>query len=566
MESLQTLKDVLEYINTQYAEHPAVSFVGETPLTYGDFYAKVLQVQAYLKEQGIQKGDHIALFSESMPHWSVTYFAITSMGAVAVPILPDFHPNEVQHIIRHAHCKMVFVSQTLLPKIEDAHFENVRKIIIINTFKPFEEEQSGKDGIKELLDKGSKEFTKITKAALKITQKSESAELQPHDLAVIIYTSGTTGNSKGVMLSHYNIVSNALAILKVVHASPADRLLSVLPLSHAYEATVGMVAPLIAGCNIHYFAKPPTPRLLVAALQKVRPTIMLIVPLIIEKIYKTRIAPELNKKMILRLMQKVPSLRRFIFKKAGKKLLETFGGQLQVMPIGGALLSPEVEKFLFESEFPYAIGYGLTETSPIVAAMVKGMLKIHSTGPALSGIQIKIYDPDPQTGVGEIWVKGPNVMQGYYKDPERTADVLTKDGWFKTGDLGLLDGDGYLYIKGRIKNMILGPSGENIYPEQIEAILNEFDCVAESLVYDDHGKIVARVFLNYEELDKKFGINHLSETQVKEKIKELLETIRQKTNDQLAVYARISKIIEQTEPFEKTPTQKTKRYLYVNKD
>ncbi|RLD15000.1 long-chain fatty acid--CoA ligase, partial [candidate division KSB1 bacterium] len=207
-----------------------------------------------------------------------------------------------------------------------------------------------------------------------------------------------------------------------------------------------------------------------------------------------------------------------------------------------------------------------TETSPIIAAMIPGMLKLYSTGPALHGNQIKIQDPDPDSGVGEIWTKGPNVMLGYYKDPERTAEVLTEDGWFKTGDLGVLDEDGYLFIKGRIKNMILGPSGENIYPEQIEAILNNFDCIEESLVYDDHGKIVARVFLNYEELDKKFGINHLSETKVKEKIKELLETIRNKTNEQLAAYSRISKIIEQTEPFEKTPTQKTKRYLYVDRE
>lgn len=565
MQELKTLKDVLESAREKYSTYPALSFVGEQPMSYDEFYAKVQEVREYLKQQGIKKGDHIAILSESMPHWPVAYFAITTMGAVAVPILPDFHPNEVQHIIRHARCKMVFVSQTLLPKIEDAHFEKVQGVILINTLQPIKEHKS-KDGIKELIDKGNKEISKIAKGTFKKGAKAESAEILADDLAVLIYTSGTTGNSKGVMLSHYNIVSNALALLKVVKAGPSDRLLSVLPLSHAYEATVGMITPIIAGASIHYFNKPPTPRLLVSALQKVRPTIMLIVPLIIEKIYKTRIAPELNKKLILRLLQKVPGMRRFIYKKAGQKLLTTFGGALHLMAIGGALLSPEVEQFLFEAEFPYAIGYGLTETSPIIAAMIPGMLKLYSTGPALPGNQIKIQDPDPESGVGEIWTKGPNVMLGYYKDPERTAEVLTEDGWFKTGDLGVLDEDGYLFIKGRIKNMILGPSGENIYPEQIEAILNDFDCIEESLVYDDHGKIVARVFLNYEELDKKFGINHLSETKVKEKIKELLETIRNKTNEQLAAYSRISKIIEQTEPFEKTPTQKTKRYLYVDRE
>ncbi len=565
MENLTTLKDVLEYIHKQYPDRPAVTFVGDTPLTYRDLYRKVAEVSAYMQSIGIKKGDHVALLSESMPHWSVAYFAITTMGAVAIPILPDFHPNEIVHIIRHAHSKMVFVSENLLSKIEDAKLDEVKKIVLINTLEPLEKEES-KDALKEIIDKGSKEISKLKQAALKMAQKekAEPALPQPDDLAAIIYTSGTTGNSKGVMLTHRNLVSNAQAILKIVDVGPTDRLLSVLPLSHAYEKTIGMIAPFIQGASIHYFPKPPTPRLLITALQQVRPTVMLIVPLIIEKVYKTRIQPELNGKFILRAMQKIPGVRKFIIKKAGQKLLQSFGGALRYMPIGGALLAPDVEEFLYTAEFPYAIGYGLTETSPLIAAMIPGGLKLRSTGPAVPGVQLKIHDPDPQTGVGEIWVKGPNVMKGYYKDPERTAEVLTEDGWFKTGDLGYVDEDGYLFIKGRIKNMILGPSGENIYPEQIEAVLNEFECVAESLVYEDQGKIVARVFLNYEILDQKFGINHLSETQVKEKIKELLEEIRQKSNEQLAAYSRISKIIEQTEPFEKTPTQKTKRYLYVN--
>ncbi len=567
MEHLKTLKDVLEHINAKYGNLPAVSFVGQPPLTYGELYQKALELQLLLKNDGITKGDRVAILSESMPHWSIAYFAVTSMGAVAVPILPDFHQNQVQHILRHSKSKAVFVSQNQLAKIEDARFDDLKRIILLDTFQPYEEE--AKAAWQELIDRGSKEINKIKQAALKLRQKEESSaeseEPGPDDLAAIIYTSGTTGHSKGVMLSHFNIVSNAVAILKVVSVSTSDRLLSVLPLSHAYECTVGMVAPFIQGAHVHYFDKPPTPRLLMQAFQTVRPTIMLIVPLIIEKIYKTKIYPQLNGKLVIRSLQKIPFLRKAIIKKAGAKLLESLGGELRYLPIGGALLAPDVEKFLFEGGVPYAIGYGLTETAPIVAAMVPGQLKLRSTGPALPGIQIKIHDPDPATGVGEIWVKGPNVMQGYYKDPEKTAEVLTKDGWFRTGDLGLLDKDGYLYIKGRIKNMILGPSGENIYPEQIEAVLNEFEYVVESLVYEDQGKIVARVFLNYEELDRLFGINGLSETQVSERIRELLEKLRQEANAQLSSYSRISKIIEQTEPFEKTPTQKTKRYLYVNK-
>ncbi len=561
MEHLKTFKDLLEYVYQTHAEHPALSFVGEPSITYKEFYEKVHEVEAMLSKAGIEKGERVAILSESKPHWSIAFFAITAFSRVAVPILPDFHPNEVQHIIRHSQAKAIFISSAQLAKIEEARLDNLKQIIILDDFTPYQLES--KAPIKEIIDRGSKEIGKLKQAASKLTQRGATEAMLPEDLASIIYTSGTTGHSKGVMLSHYNIISNAISILKVVEVSPADRLLSVLPLSHAYECTVGMVAPFIAGASIHYFDKPPTPRLLLNAFQTVRPTFMLIVPLIIEKIYKTKILPQLNKNWLLRGIQKVPALRKVIIKKAGQKLYETFGGQLRYMPIGGALLAPDVEKFLFEADFPYAIGYGLTETSPIVAAMVKGNLKLRSTGRPIPGVQIKIHNPAPDTGEGEIWVKGPNVMKGYYRDPEKTAEVLTEEGWFRTGDLGVVDQDGFLFIKGRTKNVILGPSGENIYPEQIEAVLNEFECVAESLVYDDNGKITARVFLNYEEVDRKFGINHLSESQVREKVKELLETIRQQANERLSTFSRISRIIEQTEPFEKTPTQKTKRYLYV---
>ncbi|MCD6376825.1 MAG: AMP-binding protein [Caldisericaceae bacterium] len=561
MEHLKTLRDILEYLKQNHAPYPAVGFVGEAPITYGQFYDKVQELHELIKTLGIEPGERIAILSESKPQWSQAYFAITAFGRVAVPILPDFHQNEVQHILKHAKCQAIFVSSNQLAKIEDAKIDSLKHIILIDDFKLLKEED--KDPLKEIIDRGSKEINKLKQAASKLTQKSKEETPQPNDLAAFIYTSGTTGHSKGVMLSHYNIVSNAVTILKIVPATPKDRLLSVLPLAHAYECTVGMVAPFIGGASIHYFNQPPTPRLLLKAFQLIKPTIMLIVPLIIEKVYKTRIVPQLNKNWLLRSVQKVPALRKAIIKKAGKKLHESFGGQLHCMPIGGALLAPDVEKFMYEADFPYAVGYGLTETAPIVAGMVAPNRKLRSTGRAIPGVEIKIHNPDPQTGEGEIWVRGPNVMLGYYKDPEKTAEVLTEDGWFRTGDLGMLDEEGFLFIKGRLKNMILGPSGENIYPEQIESILNEFECVSESLVYEDNGKIVARVFLNYEEIDRKFGINHLSETQVREKIKELLENLRQQANEQLSHYSRISKIIEQTEPFIKTPTQKTKRYLYV---
>jgi len=527
----------------RFSQRPAVAFVADTPITYHDFYERVLAVTAMLEKMGVKTNDKVAILSANMPNWGVVYFAITYMGAVVVPLLPDFSEQEIKNVLEHSEAKAMFVSRALISKVEKLKIGSLKIRIHIEDFSVCRG--------KELL--------------FKLGAKPTNNYMVTEDmLASIIYTSGTTGKSKGVMLTHRNICSNAVASRSVQDITPDDRFLSILPLSHTYENTIGFVLPFISGSSIYYLRKVPTPAVLLPALELVKPTLMLSVPLIIEKIYRGKILPAFNDKKITRSLYQNPFFRKMLNRMAGKKLKAMFGGHLKFFGIGGAKLDKEVEAFLLEAKFPYAIGYGLTETSPLLAGVNPKQTKLQSTGPALQGVTLKINDPNPETGEGEIWAKGPNVMKGYYKEPELTKAVLTEDGWFKTGDLGYVDEDGYLFIKGRIKNMILGPSGENIYPEQIEAVLNEFECVAESLVYEEQGKIVARVFLNYEILDQKFGINHLSETQVKEKIKELLEEIRQKSNEQLAAYSRISKIIEQTEPFEKTPTQKTKRYLYVN--
>jgi long-chain acyl-CoA synthetase len=295
------------------------------------------------------------------------------------------------------------------------------------------------------------------------------------------------------------------------------------------------------------------------ALQRVKPTIVLSVPLIIEKIYKSRIHPQLSKNVALRQLMKIPAIRKRLHRVAGRKLLDTFGGELHLFCIGGAALAPDVEFFLREARFPYAIGYGLTETSPLVAGTDPSHTRYRSTGKALPGIQIRIADPDPETDEGEIHIRGPVLMQGYYQDPARTADVFTDDGWFRTGDLGVLDEEGYLYIRGRSKNVILGPSGKNIYPEEIEAALAEFDIVQESLVFQQGRQLVARVFLDYERL----STEGLSEQRARERIVALLDGLRRDVNERLSSFSRLHRLIEQREPFEKTPTQKIKRHLYV---
>ena len=440
--------------------------------------------------------------------------------------------------------------------------ESITNIFLIDDFSiiPL---QTKKDRLKEVMSEGRKEFAKLREAAMKMAGWL-SEEPTEDDIAAIIYTSGTTGHSKGVVLTHKNLTFNAVDTLKIQKIVETDRFLSVLPLSHTYECTLGLIIPTLTGACVYYLDKPPTARVLLPAMQEVKPTVMLTVPLIIEKIFRMKIVPTFTHSAVLRRLYKIGAVRKKLHAVAGKKLHKSFGGALHFFGIGGALLAPDVEQFLRDSKFPYAIGYGLTETSPMVAGCTPKKTRYRSTGPALPDLEVKIINPSPETGQGEIWVRGDSVMKGYFKDPERTAEVITPDGWFKTGDLGVFDADGYLYIKGRSKNMILGPSGENIYPEEIESVINEHENVLESLVFELEGKIVARIHLNYEELDRLFVAEKMSESQIKKRIQDMLEMIRQNVNNRVSSFSRVYRVIEQTEPFEKTPTQKIKRFLYTS--
>ncbi len=524
-------------------------------------YEKVLEVSGLLHDQGIVAGDRVAILGENKPEWGIAYFAIAATGAVSVPILPDFHSSEVQHILRHAECKAIFISERYYQKIEGGMYTDLSTIFLLDNFSIIPAETQ-KGMLKEFLEGGKKEFTKLKETAMRFVGWIP-AETRPDDLSTIIYTSGTTGHSKGVMLTHRNILEDVKATAELVSIVPTDRMLSILPLSHAYECTLGLVTPLSSGMSVDYLDKPPTPQVLVPAMQKVHPTIMLSVPLVIEKIYRGKILPQLTGTKLMRRLYKIPFVRKTLNKAAGKKLRETFGGSLRLFCIGGAPLAADVEKFLKEARFPYAIGYGLTETSPLVAGTNNVQTRFRATGPVLPGIEIKIDNPDSHTGEGEILVRGPVVMKGYYKDPDRTREVITPDGWFHTGDLGMFDEDNYLYIKGRLKNVIIGASGENIYPEEIESVVNESELVTESLVFSVQNQVVARVHLNYEIIERLCADERLGETDIKKKIESLLLDLREQVNARVSKFSQISRVIEQTEPFEKTPTQKIKRYLYA---
>lgn len=489
-----TLVEVLKKAVNDYPNKLALSGIGQNEITYSEFYNKVQFISNFLREQGIVSRDKVAILSENSPNWGIAYFAITTLGAVAVPIMTEFQSADIHHILRHSESKAIFVSAKLYDKVEEFNSDILSTLILIDDFSIIPHAESS-DLLSRTIKERKKDFTKIFDAALKFVGiKSET--VKENDLAVIVYTSGTTGHSKGVMLTHKNIVFDAVATTEFIDINSNDKMLSQLPLAHTMECTLGLIMPIMVGVSIYYLDRPPTASVLLPALKKVKPTIMVSVPLIIEKIYKMKILPEINKNKVSRNLYKIPVFRKKINKIAGKKLLKTFGGNLRLFPIGGAALAPDVEKFLHEAKFPYAVGYGLTETSPLVTGTNNFNVRLGAAGKTLYGMEVKIANKDEVTGEGEVYIKGPNVMQGYYKDHEKTKDVFTEDGWFKSGDLGYLDKDGYLFLKGRSKNVIIGSNGKNIYPEEIESVINENEYVLESLVYHLEGKLIARVHLN----------------------------------------------------------------------
>lgn len=555
----RTLACLLKQSAENYADHSALGFVGEKTITYQEMMDKIKRLIVLLREFHIEKGDRIAILGENSPSWGLAYLAITSMGAIVVPILPNFHPSEIHHILRSSGTKVLFCSEKLASKVDEASISRLSTVISLDDFSVREVNQQFAF-IKDLIRKGIEDISRLKKKAQDIIHPCET-EIEEDDLAAIIYTSGTTGHSKGVMLTHRNIVSNVLTISTLADLTPADRFISLLPLSHTMECTVGFLVPIANGCTIYYLRQLPTARNLLPALAAVKPTIIVSVPLIMEKIYKNRILRQINSKALTRWLYKINFGRKLLNKLAGKKLYKTFGGKLRHMVFGGAPLGVDVEQFLVDAKFPYACGYGLTETAPLLTGTLENV-KFQSVGPAIPGVEVKIDNPDPKTGIGEIYARGPNVMKGYFNDPERTAEVLSHDGWFKTGDLGYLDEDGYLFIKGRSKNMLLGPSGENIYPEEIEQHLNESEFVLESLVYQKGTRIIARVHLDYDLLDQQFRAEKLTESEIRKRIEKLLQEIKKEVNSKVSDFSRIHEIIEQPEPFEKTPTMKIKRYLY----
>jgi len=542
-----------------YSSRPALALIGDEPCTYAEFGSQVDMLRTTLRELGVARHDKVALLGHSSPHWGMAYLAVTTMGAVVVPILEEFPEADIDHIIRQTESTTVFIEKALYDNLKLTSLDHMNLVISLDDFTMLSEHGQAKQMIRKQLISF---HDKVLKTFDSLTQSGKISAIQEDDLAEILYTSGTTGHSKGVMLTHKNIVSNIFEgpdLLKVINQKSI--LLSILPLAHAFGCTSSFLSIIYCGSSIYFLNKPPSPKVLLAAMQQVRPTIMGAVPLVFEKIFNKQVVPVIAKNPAMRLMMRTAITKKLLYRLIAKKVKKLLGGRLECVIIGGAGFSPEVEFFMKEGGIPYCCGYGLSECAPLVTFSSMNDQKMGSPGHAIENVQIRIFEPEQGTGIGEICVNGPNVMKGYYKNDEETTKAFTRDGWLITGDRGYLDKDGFLFITGRSKNVIVGPSGENIYPEVIEAKLMESLYVEEALVFQHDQHLVARVYPDYE------AIGNLErekdEPSIARNVQRVLETVRQDVNIKLPSFSKIVKIIEQPSPFVKTPTNKIKRFEYM---
>lgn len=517
----------------------------ETAIAYNRLEDMANEVALQLIRKGLPKGGKAAILSESCPNWGLSYFAINKAGAVAVPVLPNFSKTEVEKILEHSEAQYVFVNAANAAKVVDSK----AKVIRIEDMAQIPVCEMKKLATCKFADLIGTSLLGTDSLKRKDQMMLEERAPKEDDIASIIYTSGTTGTPKGVMLTNKNLVWNAVTcstpFIKIHRGWSA---LSILPLSHVYEFTIGLLLLLINGCTITYLGKAPSTNTLMPALKGVRPHIVLSVPLLIEKVYRRALAPKFKEGTTLAKFAGNRLTSRFVYNMVGRKVIKTFGGRLRFFGVGGSKLDPEVEAFLDKINFPYALGYGLTETSPFIAGCGPKDHVVGTLGAPIEGLDVRIAPED-----GEIQLKGPSIMKGYYKMPELTKETFTEDGYFRTGDLGAFE-DGRLVIKGRSKSMILGSGGENIYPDNIESLINAQDFVVESLVVPDDRSLTAMVRLDIKALNKTFKDID---------IQDFLEKIRSEVNQKLASFSRIHRIKLQETPFERTPTEKIKRYLYT---
>ncbi|MCB5224969.1 MAG: AMP-binding protein [Candidatus Cloacimonadaceae bacterium] len=530
----------------QYWDFPAFTDYPGPSLSYGDVGKRIVWLHRLFKECGLDKGAKVALSGKNSSNWALIWFASVTYGASIVPILVNFAPEEIAHIVNHSDADVLFISKDKFDSIEEEKLRKVKYVFSLEDLSlvyspnreldqiipPFEEHTDLQNLDKDLLN-----FPDVC---------------TNEDIASINYTSGTTGFSKGVMQPHRSLLANLIYAREKLTFQVGAKVLSFLPLAHSFGCAFDLLYPFTRGNHINFMGKIPVPKLLLAALQKLKPNVVMVVPLLLEKIYKSQLLPVINEPK-MKTMLKIPLLNKVVHKKIREKLMTAFGGNIVELIVGGAPMNAEVELFMKKIRFPFTIGYGMTECGPLISYAGWSNHRFESSGQIVDSLQCKIDSPDPSKIPGEVLVKGDNVFSGYYNNSEATAESL-RGGWLYTGDIGTLDKDNFIYLRGRSKNMILCPSGENIYPELVEQKVDNLPYIMESLIVERDRQIHALVYPDLDTLDKD-GIPE-------SRIAEIMEENRQIVNNELADFSRITKIHVVNEPFQKTPTQKIKRYLY----
>ncbi|MDR0559952.1 MAG: AMP-binding protein [Prevotellaceae bacterium] len=527
---------------------PALTDFKEKTVTYEDVAYRIAKLHVMFEIYGLKKGDKIALTGKNSVNWAVSFLSVVTCGAVAVPILHEFTAENIHNIVNHSDATILLVDKHLLEQLDISQMPELGLVLLVDDFSIVKSKKT--DVSKQKIDSVMKEKYPENFSVENINFHKDT----PEELMMISYTSGTTGYSKGVMLPYRSLLSNMRFGEEVLpNLKTGDSVVSMLPMAHMYGLAFEFLYEFIKGCHIHFLSRLPTPQIILDAFSTVKPRLVVTVPLIVEKIFKKRLAPAINRP-VMKIALRLPLLNQFILKKINKKLVALFGDRFIEVIIGGASFNADAEKFFKRIKFRYTVGYGMTECGPIIAYEDWSKTPLYSCGKAAPRMEIKINSPDPENIPGEIMTRGDNVMLGYYKNQEATNLVLTQDGWLNTGDLGIINSDGYLFIKGRSKNMILGANGQNIYPEEIESKLNNTDLISESLIIEINGKIVA---LAYPDSDA-VASGNFSQTEITAK----MEEIRVEINRHLPAYSQISQIKIQMEEFEKTPKKSIKRYLY----
>lgn len=551
MEQSTKLNDYIHQALVSNWELPALTDFDGVSYNYKDVGRKISKIHILFNRCGIKCGDKIAICGKNSSQWAVAFLGAITYGAVAVPILNEFKADTIHHLVNHSGARLLFTDPLIWENLNFDSMEELLGIIKLTDFSLFnsrsEQLTDARDHLNEYFGRDYPE--RFGKEALKVYDEPDADAV-----ALINYTSGSTGFSKGVMLTYRNLWSNVQFTIDKLHfLKPGDGMVSMLPMAHMYGLVVELLHPFVKGCHIHFLTRMPSPHVIMSAFARVRPKLIVSVPLIIEKIIKTKVFPLLEKPMMKFLMH-VPFVDDHLLAKIRIQLNDTFGGNLQEMIIGGAGLNKDVEAFLRKINFPFTVGYGMTECAPLISYAPWDQARVGSCGRIVDRMEAKVVNPDPDTGAGVIWVKGDNVMKGYYHNPDATALAFEKDGWLSTGDIGVIDADNFIYLRGRDKNMILGPSGQNIYPEEIEQILNNLPYVSESIVVSDGGQLVALVHPDFE-LTNKSGLDSAA-------IEATMNDNLAALNKEVPAYSKVSRIKIMEEEFEKTPKRSIKRYLY----